>query len=181
MSIVRFYWFGSDTYASSVPDNVGLNQIHANKGEARLVLADYLGVPQGATMAFGDGQNDLSMIKNAGISIAMANTCDEAKKVADWIAPSCDEAGVVCGINKFCFEEGGSPKTQAEPYGAFREIRSERNRTLAMPVSCFFARPTLLLCDKRAAARRGCLFYDHICISCMNWNFKYGRCSMQMF
>lgn len=93
-------------YAStSVPDNVELNQIHANKGEALMVLADYLGVPRDATMAFGDGLNDLSMIKDAGIGVAMANACDDAKKLADWIAPSCDEAGVACGINRFCFGE----------------------------------------------------------------------------
>jgi hypothetical protein len=92
--------------SSSVPDNIEINQIHANKGEALLVLSDYLGVPQGATMAFGDGLNDLSMIQDAGIGIAMANACDDAKKAADWIAPSCDEDGVACGINKFCFGEG---------------------------------------------------------------------------
>ena len=93
-------------YAStSVPDNVEINQIHANKGEALMVLADYLGVPRDATMAFGDGLNDLSMIKDAGIGVAMANACDEAKELAGWIAPSCDEAGVAWGINKFCFGE----------------------------------------------------------------------------
>ncbi len=93
-------------YAStSVPDNVEINQIHANKGEALMVLADYLGVPRDATMAFGDGLNDLSMIKDAGIGVAMANACDEAKELVGWIAPSCDEAGVAWGINKFCFGE----------------------------------------------------------------------------
>lgn len=93
-------------YAStSVPDNVEINQIHANKGEALMVLADYLGVPRDATMAFGDGLNDLSMIKDAGIGVAMANACGEAKELAGWIAPSCDEDGVACGINKFCFGE----------------------------------------------------------------------------
>lgn len=96
----------ADIYAStSVPDNVEINQVHANKGEALMVLADYLGVPRDATMAFGDGLNDLSMIKDAGIGVAMENACHDAKKIADWIAPSCDEAGVACGINKFCFGE----------------------------------------------------------------------------
>ena len=95
-----------NTYASSsVSDNVEINQIHANKGEALLVLAEYLGVPKSATMAFGDGLNDLSMIKDAGIGVAMANACDEAKNFADWIAPSCDEDGVACGIRRFCFGE----------------------------------------------------------------------------
>lgn len=94
-------------YAStSVPDNVEINEVHANKGEALMVLAGYLGVPRAATMAFGDGLNDLSMIQDAGIGVAMANGCEDVKKLADWIAPSCDESGVARGINKFCFGEG---------------------------------------------------------------------------
>ena len=95
-----------NTYASSsVSDNVEVNQTHANKGEALLFLADYLGVPHEGTMAFGDGLNDLSMIKDAGIGVAMSNACDEAKALADYITLSCDENGVACGINKFCFGE----------------------------------------------------------------------------
>ena len=91
--------------SSSVPDNVEFNQIRANKGEALMVLADHLGVARTATMAFGDGLNDLSMIKDAGIGVAMANACDESKALADYITLSCDEDGVACGINKFCFGE----------------------------------------------------------------------------
>lgn len=91
--------------SSSVSDNVEINQIHANKGEALLALAAHLGLKREQTIAFGDGLNDLSMLKEAGIGVAMANACDEAKECADWIAPSCDEDGVAAGIYKFCFGE----------------------------------------------------------------------------
>lgn len=94
------------TYASSsVSDNVELNQTRANKGEALMVLAEHLGVSRSATLSFGDGLNDLPMIKEAGVGVAMANACEEAKALADWITVSCDEDGVARGIHKFCFGE----------------------------------------------------------------------------
>lgn len=88
--------------SSSVSDNVEINQVHANKGEALLALAGHLNLKPEQTIAFGDGLNDLSMLKDAGIGVAMENACAEAKAFADWIAPSCDEDGVACGILKFC-------------------------------------------------------------------------------
>ena len=91
--------------SSSVSDNVEINQIHANKGEALHALADHLGLPYESTIAFGDGLNDLSMLRDAGIGVAMENACNEAKNIADWITLSCDEDGVAYGINKFCFGE----------------------------------------------------------------------------
>ena len=91
--------------SSSVSCNVEINQLHANKGEALWALADYLGVPREATVAFGDGWNDLSMLNAAGVGVAMANACEEAKAAADWITLSCDEDGVAHGIQKFCFNE----------------------------------------------------------------------------
>ena len=91
--------------SSSVVDNVEINQIRANKGEALLALAAHLGLKREQTIAFGDGLNDLSMLKEAGVGVAMANACEEAKELADWIAPSCDEDGVARGIYKFCFGE----------------------------------------------------------------------------
>ena len=45
-------------------------------------------------MAFGDGENDLSMIERAGITIAMENGEALLKEKADYIAPSNDDAGV---------------------------------------------------------------------------------------
>jgi len=98
-------WYENICVSSSVEDNVEINQIHANKGEALLALAARLGVPPESTMAFGDGLNDLSMLKEAGIGVAMANACGEAKALADCVTLSCDEDGVAHGIRKFCFGE----------------------------------------------------------------------------
>ena len=97
--------FADLAVSSSVSANVEINSLHANKGEALLALAGHLGIPRESTLAFGDGLNDLSMLKDAGIGVAMENACPEAKELADWITASCDEDGVAKGIAKFCFGE----------------------------------------------------------------------------
>jgi len=90
------------TVSNALPQNVEINQKNANKGEALTALAEHLGVGIMSTFAFGDGLNDLPMIKAAGTGIAMSNGAAETLEAADWIAPSNDEDGVAAGIEKFC-------------------------------------------------------------------------------
>ena len=87
--------------SSSVSDNVEINDRHANQGEALLALATHLGLEQKDTIAFGDGLNDLSMIRTAHYGIAMANAAEEVRKAATHITRSCDEDGVAYGIEQF--------------------------------------------------------------------------------
>lgn len=94
--------FGDICVSSSVSDNVEINQRRANKGEALLALAAHLGLSREQTMAFGDGLNDLSMLRSAGIGVAMANACPEAKEAAHCLTASCDEDGVARGIETYC-------------------------------------------------------------------------------
>lgn len=89
--------------SSSAPQNVEINHKNANKGQALMALASHLGIPRENTLSFGDGLNDLSMLRDAGIGIAMKNACPEALEIADWITVSNDEDGVALGIEKFCF------------------------------------------------------------------------------
>lgn len=95
--------FENIAVSSSSPQNIEVNQIKATKGLALAALADYLGLDKSQTIAFGDGLNDISMLEAAGIGIAMANGCDEALKVADYITGHCDEDGVAQGIERFVF------------------------------------------------------------------------------
>ena len=46
-------------------------------------------------MAFGDGENDMDMLKFAGIGIAMGNADTQVKAIADEVTESVDENGVV--------------------------------------------------------------------------------------
>ncbi|MBQ7284042.1 MAG: HAD family phosphatase [Oscillospiraceae bacterium] len=95
--------FNDIVLSVTAKNNIEINNINANKGNAIWMLADYLGVPRENTVSFGDALNDLSMIKAAGTGVAMANACDEIKEAADFITLSNDEDGVAYGIEKICF------------------------------------------------------------------------------
>lgn len=89
--------------SSSMPGNIEINAEGATKGEALLWLADYLGVARDATMAFGDGENDISMLKAAGRGIAMANGVEAAFAAADEKTLTNDEDGVAVAIERIVF------------------------------------------------------------------------------
>ena len=91
--------------SSSTPQNVEINHVDANKGRAVLALAEHLGLQRAHTMAFGDGLNDLSMIRDAGIGVAMENACGEVLSAADYVTAHNDAHGVAKGIEKFVFTE----------------------------------------------------------------------------
>ena len=50
-----------------------------------------------------DGENDIPMIKAAGIGVAMENALDTVKEAADTITLNNDEDGVAAAIRKFIF------------------------------------------------------------------------------
>lgn len=66
----------------------------ADKGKGLHSMADYLGLDISETMAFGDGGNDISIVREAGIGVAMENAGDNLKAVADYITTHVDEDGV---------------------------------------------------------------------------------------
>lgn len=67
-------------------------------------LVNILGMDKKDTICCGDGFNDLSMIKYAGVGVAMANAQDIVKEGADYITLSNDEDGLVPVIRKFIIE-----------------------------------------------------------------------------
>jgi len=102
---------GDVLVCSSLENNLEINALEASKGNALLHLAAMLGIKREEIMAFGDGNNDVSMIQNAGIGVAMANGDDELKVIADYITSSNDELGVARAINKYIVQEGGVYET----------------------------------------------------------------------
>ncbi len=51
-------------------------------------------------MAFGDGGNDLPMLRAAGVSVAMGNSLQVLKDKADYTTLTHDQSGVAYIINK---------------------------------------------------------------------------------
>lgn len=92
--------FANLAVSSSVTRNVEINHKDANKGAALLALASHLGLDRSQVMAFGDGLNDVSMIRAAGIGVAMQNAVAEVKAAADLITGSCEDSGVAQTIEK---------------------------------------------------------------------------------
>jgi len=88
---------------SSIANNIEVNAMDANKGEALKHLCARLGVDIKDTMAFGDGSNDLTMIQTAGIGVAMGNAYPGLKEAADFVTLDCDADGVAYAIEKFVF------------------------------------------------------------------------------
>lgn len=87
---------------SSLANNLEINAATCNKGNALKALADYLKIDIEKTMAFGDNSNDIAMIKEAGLGVAMKNGSDEARAVADYISEySNNESGVGFAIEKW--------------------------------------------------------------------------------
>lgn len=73
----------------------------ADKGEGIRTLAAHLGLDLQHTMAFGDGGNDASMIKTAGIGVAMGNALQSLKDEADYTTSAVDEDGVLLALRHF--------------------------------------------------------------------------------
>ena len=72
----------------------------AHKGEALKFLADYYNIPLEQTMAFGDQNNDITMIENAGIGVAVGNASENLKNGCDFASKPIKEDGVVYAIEK---------------------------------------------------------------------------------
>lgn len=76
--------------------------IDTNKGSAIAYLTKMLGMPMECTVAVGDEENDISMIRAAHVGVAMKNGTTEAKAAADYIT-ECDNNhdGIAEVIKKF--------------------------------------------------------------------------------
>ncbi|HZJ82762.1 MAG TPA: Cof-type HAD-IIB family hydrolase [Clostridia bacterium] len=88
----------------SKPQYLEFTHKEATKGKALEHLAGLKGIDRDHIMAIGDSYNDISMIKYAGLGVAMENAPDEVKKWADYITGTNDDDGVAKVINKFVIE-----------------------------------------------------------------------------
>lgn len=92
---------GDVIISSSFPFNLEINAVGATKGEGILRLAARLGLKPEETMGFGDGENDLSMMEQAGFGVAMENGEEIVKQAADYVTDTNDADGVAQAIEKF--------------------------------------------------------------------------------
>ena len=70
-----------------------------SKGNALLKMAELLNISKERTIAIGDYNNDVSMLKKAGLSFAVSNAVAEAKEAADYITVSNNEHAIAVIID----------------------------------------------------------------------------------
>ncbi len=85
---------------SSLPNNIEINSVDAGKDTGLEKLCTALGIDIRETVFFGDGSNDLGIIKAAGLGVAMENGEEHVKNAAKAIAKSNNEAGVALFIEE---------------------------------------------------------------------------------
>lgn len=75
-----------------------------SKGNALKKLCDYYGIDRNEIISVGDNENDISMIKFAGLGVAMGNAEEAVKKIADYVTATNEEDGVAKVIEKYILE-----------------------------------------------------------------------------
>ncbi|MBM6838993.1 HAD-IIB family hydrolase, partial [Clostridium saudiense] len=91
-------YFGSGNHSTEI------NFKGVSKGNSVKVLSEKYGIKREELICIGDNENDISMIKYAGLGIAMANAIDEVKSAAQYITDSNKNDGVAKAIKKFILD-----------------------------------------------------------------------------
>jgi Cof subfamily protein (haloacid dehalogenase superfamily) len=76
-------------------------------------LAEHLGFAREATVAFGDGENDVELLEWAAYGVAVANAHERVLAVADFICPPVEEEGVAQVIEAFLAFRAGCLDSRA--------------------------------------------------------------------
>lgn len=85
----------------SAPFFLEFTNKEVDKGKSLKKLAEYLGINQEEVIACGDAGNDLSMVKYAGLGVAMENATDDVKEVSNYTTFSNDKDGIAHVVEKF--------------------------------------------------------------------------------
>lgn len=92
----------TDVYiTSSVPHLIEISDEHAGKHQGICEAAKLLNIKPDQMIAFGDGDNDSDMLKQAGMGIAVSNASYTCKLAADWIIGHHDEDAVANFLSEF--------------------------------------------------------------------------------
>lgn len=80
----RWYPSFADVVPTGIDKAVGMDK-----------TGEYFGFTAAETIAFGDGGNDVAMLRHAGTGVAMGNAVDSVKATADYITDSVDDDGIL--------------------------------------------------------------------------------------
>ncbi len=86
---------------SSLYNNFEVMTKGVSKGRAVEILAGFYNLHREQVMCIGDNENDISMIKYAGMGVAMGNGEDFVKELADYVTDTNNNDGVAKAIERF--------------------------------------------------------------------------------
>ena len=92
---------GKYEITSSVPEYIEFVKKGIKKSEAIKFIMEKYQIKQEEVMTMGDGENDIEMLKFAGLGVAMENAREDVKKVANVVSTSNNEDGVANAIEKY--------------------------------------------------------------------------------
>jgi hydroxymethylpyrimidine pyrophosphatase-like HAD family hydrolase len=82
----------------------------ANKAHGVATLLERWGLDWAVTMAIGDAEADLDMIRLAGIGVAVANATAAIREVADFVTDAAADAGVASAIERYVLSTSQRPR-----------------------------------------------------------------------
>ena len=82
-------------------NNLEISPANVSKASGLVELCDFLKIDLAETVAVGDAPNDVEILQTAGLAVAMGNSSDEIKKLADFVTLDNDSDGVAAVIEKF--------------------------------------------------------------------------------
>jgi Cof subfamily protein (haloacid dehalogenase superfamily) len=96
---LSFSW----TMTPAYPDVNFINVVspRVSKGKALEALCAFHQIPLSQVVAIGDGINDVSLLKSAGLAVAMGNCVEELKTVAQVVTHDVDHGGVAEAIKRY--------------------------------------------------------------------------------
>jgi Cof subfamily protein (haloacid dehalogenase superfamily) len=104
----------------------------ASKGNALRTLLREMNIDPLNVLAIGDGENDIEMLKIAGLGVAVENADDKLKDVAQDVVGSNNDDGVADALEKYVLDE---PVTSDEPDTADTDEADTDDSPSTEPVS----------------------------------------------
>jgi HAD superfamily hydrolase (TIGR01484 family) len=98
--------WGTLEVANSHPNNLEINPLGVNKAVALRRVCGMMGIDMSQVIAMGDSLNDIAMIREAGLGVAMGNAQEIVKQAADCVTLDNDNHGVAAAIRKYALGEG---------------------------------------------------------------------------
>lgn len=89
------------TVTSSVPHNLEIGGATTSKASGLAALCRILHTDLSSAMACGDSPNDMAMLAEVGLGVAMGNGEPEVRAMADFVAPSNEDEGVALAVERF--------------------------------------------------------------------------------